>query len=665
MEARADQTLKLTRAALVLAFAWALLRTAWLSDDAFITFRVVENAIEGLGLRWNAAERVQVSTHPLWLLLHVPLRALTGEIYFTSLAVSALLTGVALAVLCWQPRIGAAGGVVLLAGAVSSKAFVDYSTSGLENPLTHVLLAAFVAFWWRAEGRPADHLPKLCVLGGLLAFDRLDSVLLVAPALGVAAWSATPTLRLALRCASAFAPLAVWLIFATLYYGAPFPNTALAKLGGGESLPERAAMGWRYLAASWRWDPVTVVCLAAAVAVAWTIRRHRALLAGAMVYVLYLFWIGGDFMSGRFLTAPLLLALSVLGAEAPRLPVARVLAVALGILVLGLLPPGAPLRAGPDYGRGAGPFVDRWGIADERAMYFQGSGLWNDTAPRLPRDAQWLEARAARSCEFPVMLGGAVGFYGYAAGPGVHVVDYNALADPLLARLPPAREDRLYLSWLQRTIGEDAATSRRVGHLYRNVPPGYLASQRGDDARFDDPRVKELAQTVRKLVRDPVFSRGRLAASAELLRHDAGALESAATREFNEPPVAELLALAPDSSLTSMATGCALVASDPAGALDPLRRAVAACGDNGPAWRCLAAAARQAGATGEALRAHSELLRLAPEAGWVHLELAQTLGSAGRTAEAVEALERALLLDPGLDPARELLERFGAPSEGR
>lgn len=50
-------------------FALVLYRSAWLCDDAYITFRTVDNFINGYGLRYNTGERVQAYTHPLWLLL--------------------------------------------------------------------------------------------------------------------------------------------------------------------------------------------------------------------------------------------------------------------------------------------------------------------------------------------------------------------------------------------------------------------------------------------------------------------------------------------------------------------------------------------------------------------------------------------------------------------
>ena len=61
--------LRFLRIVLLVFYAVILLRTAWLSDDGFITFRTIDNFIHGYGLRWNVAERVQTYTHPLWMLL--------------------------------------------------------------------------------------------------------------------------------------------------------------------------------------------------------------------------------------------------------------------------------------------------------------------------------------------------------------------------------------------------------------------------------------------------------------------------------------------------------------------------------------------------------------------------------------------------------------------
>ena len=52
-------------------FTLAFINTAWVAEDAFITFRSVDNMLAGYGPVWNIGERVQVYTHPLWYILLV------------------------------------------------------------------------------------------------------------------------------------------------------------------------------------------------------------------------------------------------------------------------------------------------------------------------------------------------------------------------------------------------------------------------------------------------------------------------------------------------------------------------------------------------------------------------------------------------------------------
>ena len=178
------------RALLVLVifvFVTVLLRTAWLSDDAYITFRTVDNFLNGHGLRWNVAERVQSYTHPLWMFGVAGLVALTREFYFTVVSASVALSAVAAWVVASRVSHSVNAGVLAIAMLVSSKAFVDYSTSGLENPLSHLLLAFFAMVLFRAERDQRMNwqtLRSLCMLAGLCAFTRLDTILLVLPPLG-------------------------------------------------------------------------------------------------------------------------------------------------------------------------------------------------------------------------------------------------------------------------------------------------------------------------------------------------------------------------------------------------------------------------------------------------------------------------------------------------
>ncbi len=91
---------------LVLAlYVVVVLRCAWISDDAYITFRTVDNFTAGYGLTWNPGERVQAFTHPLWALVLCATYALTQEIHVTTIALSAGLS--ALAVLLFEVLLNA------------------------------------------------------------------------------------------------------------------------------------------------------------------------------------------------------------------------------------------------------------------------------------------------------------------------------------------------------------------------------------------------------------------------------------------------------------------------------------------------------------------------------------------------------------------------------
>ncbi|MEM6807075.1 MAG: hypothetical protein AAF696_37080, partial [Bacteroidota bacterium] len=116
-----------------------LYKTAWLSDDAFISYRYLDNFIQGEGLTFNKGHRVQAYTHPLWLFIHLPFYFLFDNIYYVGLIISFLFSLLAIffflnSLALKEPKIYA---LLLI---LSSTAFIDFSSSGLENPLTHILL---------------------------------------------------------------------------------------------------------------------------------------------------------------------------------------------------------------------------------------------------------------------------------------------------------------------------------------------------------------------------------------------------------------------------------------------------------------------------------------------------------------------------------------------
>ncbi len=76
---RAESTLVV--GAFLLVFTYVFLANSWIGDDAFITFRVVDNFVHGFGLTFNPDERVQAYTHPVWMLLLSAAYVVTSDLF--------------------------------------------------------------------------------------------------------------------------------------------------------------------------------------------------------------------------------------------------------------------------------------------------------------------------------------------------------------------------------------------------------------------------------------------------------------------------------------------------------------------------------------------------------------------------------------------------------
>ena len=73
---------------LFIFFAVIIVRSGWLCEDSYITFRSLYNFVFGFGLRWIINDRVQTFTNPLWTLGLSAAFYVTREMYFTALFTS-------------------------------------------------------------------------------------------------------------------------------------------------------------------------------------------------------------------------------------------------------------------------------------------------------------------------------------------------------------------------------------------------------------------------------------------------------------------------------------------------------------------------------------------------------------------------------------------------
>jgi arabinofuranosyltransferase len=474
-------------AALVVA-AVVIFRAAWLCDDAYITFRVVENFVAGDGLRWNVAERVQVFTHPLWCLTLIAVRLVSGELPLSTILVSWFLAVAAIAAAApWRSRAPWLSACLLLL-IPASRSVSEYATSGLENALGFLLIAVLLAMFKKPEITGDT---GFFLVVSLLVLTRHDLVLLAGPPAVAWLWFRRSHVKPKMVVLGTL-PVVAWEAFSFVYYGSFLPNTAGAKLGSSDPLLDRLIQGLWYFGDFALHDPVGAGALVVALSllVVRGDRRDRIIASGIVVYLAYVVWIGGDFMSGRFLAAPTFAAIAAAigsvaaGAAVFTRPQRRWLggaAAAMAVVGIGGFFPHSDQE--PD-ARGVGDARRFWADALSYEALRDGRNVIR---------IGWVEqAILARNRAKPeVVIRGGLGLYGYYCGPTVHVIDKFALADPLLSRLP-------------------ARAGSRIGHFERRLPEGYVESIATGRNLVADPDLRAYYDDIRAASRDPVFAPGRL-----------------------------------------------------------------------------------------------------------------------------------------------------------
>lgn len=482
-----------------------LLPNSWMADDAYITLRTVDHLCHGRGLIYNPGERVQAYTHPLWMFALAGTYWVTGAHYWGSLALGLVCSLLTIAgFVSWHGR-HAGVPVALVLVLLGSRAFVDFSSSGLENPLTHLLVVVFYARFFRDTGRePRRWLLSLTLTTSVLMLCRVDAVLLVLPALLSAAWqvqrasvhrASVPSWAALRTLALGMAPWLAWEAFTLLYYGAFVPNTALAKVYTG--LPRRALIeqGWLYVLDGVGRDPWTLLVIAAAVlmAVIKPAPGTGTLTLGLLLYLGYVVFIGGDYMSGRFFTAPLVLACVSLSRAAPQTAgAARLLGLAAVVGACLAVRPTWSLDFEPRGSRLGAAWDEASGVVDEQTFWYRGTGVLNAWTSRdMP--ASKGRDQGERSAPGTIIEAGAAGMTGFFAPPDVHVLEPYALVDAFLARLP-------------------ALPDFRPGHFRRAIPDGYKETLESGENQLKDARLRRLYDDVQSVTRGPLFRAERLKA---------------------------------------------------------------------------------------------------------------------------------------------------------
>jgi arabinofuranosyltransferase len=478
----------------VAAFAVAGWVHRTIIDDGFIYFRIVRQLEAGHGPVFNAGERVEAYTGPLWLAvlwvgdLATPLDLGYVAVVFGILgSVAGLLLGVR--------------GVVRLAGAEADDAFLVpvgllvivalvpmwyFQTTGLETGLCFAWLGACfsVLAGWAAKEDAALRWPAAVLLGlgwlirpelALFSLAFLLVVLLGRPDQPRRAKVATVVWALALPAA--------YQLFRMGWFGALVANTAIAK----EASSTRWDLGWDYFKDFT--GPYLLVIPVALLLIGGYLpllvgragpdRARRAVLLAfpvtAALNAVYVIMVGGDYVHGRLLL-PALFAFCL---PVMVLPLTRAYAGALAVALWAGL---AVVSLRPDqYESAAGGALDldeqRWIFPDGEGLitledwgwqeggpnrdWYEGPAIYYSTAVFTFGVAE-LDAAPAEDVELPTAALLAIGLPAYAMGTDLQVLDLLGLADPVGARYElshrgflPGHEKTMPTPWVLARLVDD------------------------------------------------------------------------------------------------------------------------------------------------------------------------------------------------------------------
>ncbi len=491
-----------------IGFFLVVVALAWQSDDAYHGYVMSRHLAEGHGLVYNIGERATASTCPLFTLIIAVFYFVTREMYFTSLFVCTLFSMLAYYILAYKicrAREQVFIGFFALCG---SQAFISYTTSGLENSLLFFLSALFLYVLKGREKYDAKALLKLALIVSLLAMARMDSVLIFVP---VIVWvylfrrDNVPFIKAVGIGLLGLLPFILWEIFATLYFGFPFPNPAYVKLGTDIASAEYLKRGIIYTLCTGLNDIVVVVIPAIAVILGIYAGKIKYSLvsAGVFLYGLYVIRIGGDFMMGRHFTNIFFVSVCLVfimindteldAKKIPRMRRTFYITISVSVIFASTFgrTDGSQYLSGHKYSSH---------ISDEREYYYGTTGLynnivsliktgdlcvqytWNNEAPDDLRDRGFKGG----------ILENAAGILVY-YNPDLYLNDTYALGDPFLSKLPAEYDE----NW-------------RVGHLRRAVPEGYQESIRSGENLIEDEDLHEYYDKIRLLTRADLFAKDRM-----------------------------------------------------------------------------------------------------------------------------------------------------------
>ena len=490
-------------------FIIVILLLGWQSDDSFHGYVMVKHLLEGNGFVYNIGERVCATTGPLYTLSCAIPYALTREMYFTTLILDVIYSSVAYHIFAYKICRTREQVLIGFFAFLGSRAFVSYTTSGLENSLLFLFMALFIWQYMKRDFFDSRHLLLLALTFSGIALTRMDNVLFFIPAI-VFVFLVKRENTTFIKCVGlgllGLAPFFIWELFSFIYYGSFVPNTAYVKIGTGITLIYYVKHGILYYWYTLLNDAVVLVIPFVFIVMTILLRKSKYLLisAGIAAYGLYLLSVGGDFMMGRHFTGMLFISvLSVtmmFNREKDYFDTIRKMRTVFSILVIGTMCWSFTFgtSVGSQYLFGHS-FASS--ISDEREYYFDTTGFYNNIRSLIKTgrtcwEDTWNDESPDRLRNEGFrgdILDNAAGILVY-KNSDLYLNDTYCLGDPLMSRLPAVYQE----SW-------------RVGHLKRVCPDGYRDSVYEDDNRIEDADLHEFYDKIQIITRGSIWSGERLA----------------------------------------------------------------------------------------------------------------------------------------------------------
>jgi arabinofuranosyltransferase len=470
-------------------------KSFWVTEDAFIGYRVLEQFRIGNGPVWNAGIRVQIFSCIGWFYLLVIAGFFIHNIFMSLVVVNTAVF--AFFLFTAKKVFGVTVEFCLfILFLLMSNSFYDYTSSGLDNILGFAFIL-YLYYRYKAQlGFVKETLPKkefytITFLTSMIVFARPDLILFSVPPFLYVVYKYLPKISLLFKAGLLAAlPVVAWLLFSIVYYGKPLPNTAYLKIFNG--IPEDIvlASGINYLLQHTVFDPymLATIGLGFIGGLFFLEPWKKAFAVGMMAYFCYVISIGGEYMLGRFLSYPFLVAALLLTEIFRKFSLSenkiknRLKFLITIFVVFGLTTTENPITRPWTYGRHL-PWsvtqdadIQAMGVVNMRKAYYStSSAAWFYNEARTATANQDSDVRFGvdlKKSGDKVAVIGATGATGYYAGTEIVLLDYFGLTDPFVAMLPSVRMNF-------------------TSHFEKELPEGYFESFLDEKNTLKDQKLDE------------------------------------------------------------------------------------------------------------------------------------------------------------------------------